>query len=152
MENTLERKRNEWHAWAATAIGLMGLVGLASAQSPTSKELALLPKADWSDHTSGQIVEPNASSGVGNEVAPPVSVTSYELQLIRQLFVVHHGSAEGELSVDFFNEEGEVLEHLVWRAHRGEVKSLNLEPFASGRYVVCVSGDGSSQTLRFRKE
>lgn len=146
------KHRNEWLAWAATAVGSLGLMGLASAQA--------VPQGEWSEAlAAGMSMEHLASfqdTRIPDEAVDPVAPISddgwsTELPVARQLVIARHVT-QGPLSIEVFNERGEVVEHIDWADGAGRVKPVALDALLAGRYAVRVTSVQHSKVVRFRKD
>jgi hypothetical protein len=74
-----------------------------------------------------------------------------DLPMVRQLLLVRNGPSDSVLSIDLFDEQGRILEHMDWTSDGASAKAISLEALATGRYAVRVSGERTSETVRFRK-
>lgn len=147
-------KRNEWLAWAATAVGSLSLLGTTWAQDAprdgTASADGLLAQ---------QVMHDQREVQKGAE--PPLEVLermlisddgwSAELPNLRQV-VITRSAGPLPVSVDVFNERGEVVEHIDWNNDAHRVKPVALDALLAGRYVLRVSRGERSEVLRFRKD
>lgn len=139
-------------AWAATAVGSLGLVGLAAAQQSPQGALDIAS----ADAMMMDALAPKAVPLIRDERmegGAPISDDGWstEVPITRQIVVARQRVGE-PLSIDLFNESGEVLEHVEWSDHDGRFKPLALDPLVAGRYAVRVTGAGRSQVIRFRRD
>lgn len=151
-KHMMMRHRNEWLAWAATAVGSLGLLGLASAQT--------VPQGEWSEALAAEMSTERLTSFQDTripdeEVGPVAPISddgwSTELPVARQL-VITRQVTQSPLSIDVFNERGEVVGHIDWADGAGRVKPVALDALLAGRYAVRITGIQHSKVVRFRKD
>lgn len=148
-KHMIMRHRNEWLAWAATAVGSLGLVGLATAQN------AAMYKGYLASADDGGVSSPAPEGTAIDRIQRrgPISDDGWstEVPVARQV-VISRRAVTSPLSIDVFNERGEVVDHIDWSGDDGELKPLTLDALVAGRYAIRVIGAERSQVIRFRRD
>ncbi|MGV3636693.1 MAG: hypothetical protein ACO1NQ_03500 [Flavobacteriales bacterium] len=146
-------QQKEWLAWAATAAATLGLVGIAAAQHGSLAGLGEVLAHEPHRHEArarDARMRLTAEAPRGSFISD--DGWSAELPRARQILVMRYGADTSSVRIDVYDEQGAVVQHIVWTPGVADRKAVALDALRTGRYMVRVTDGKRTDLLRFRKD